>query len=163
MHVVGMGPPPGGPPSPGATLNPAFQYLSVRSGAHTCGLPLAAVIEVFRPLPIQALGGAPAFVLGLTQARGEALPVVDLRRLLGDQPQQAAERFVSLQAGGRRLVLAVDQVLGLATAAPESLDPLPPLLAPSHPAVTALAGLDPSVLLMLDGARLLPEPPLVRP
>jgi chemotaxis signal transduction protein len=136
-----------------------MQYLSVRSGAHTCGLPLAAVIEVFRPLPIQALGRAPAFVLGLTQARGEALPVVDLRRLLGDQPQQAPERFVSLQVGGRRMILAVDQVLGLAWADPDALAPLPPLLTPSHPAVEALAALDPSLLLMLSGASLLPELP----
>ena len=128
----------------------------VRSGQRRCGLPLQHVIETCRPLPIERLGDAPAFVLGLARVRGEVVPVVDLRLILGDLPEQAAARFVSLRISGRRIALAVDDVLGLVQVPAMSLEALPPLMLPGTPAVESLAQLDQALLLILRMARLLP-------
>jgi purine-binding chemotaxis protein CheW len=130
----------------------------VRAGVHHCGLPLPQVVEVCRALPLQAWGNAPPYVLGLARVRGEAVPVVDLRLVLGGQPLPAAARFVSLRVDQRRIALAVDEVLGLGSPEASTLSPVPPLLAPDNPAVDSLSALDPSLLLLLRAARLFPIP-----
>ena len=41
-------------------------------------LPLEHVVETMRPLPVEPLGDAPRFILGLSIVRGEPIPVVDV-------------------------------------------------------------------------------------
>ena len=131
-------------------------FLWVSSGALHCGLPLNQVLEICRPLPVQALGTAPDFVSGLVRLRGEAVPVVDLGRLLGLAHGHGPGRFVRLEAGGRRVALAVDQVLGLRELPAESAGALPPLFSGALPAVEALGALDQALYLLLGAARLMP-------
>ena len=131
-------------------------FLWVTSGDLHCGLPVEHVQEIFRPLPVQALGNAPDFVNGLARVRGEAVPVVDLGRLLGLRQDHGPGRFVRLKVDGRRAVLAVDQVLGLRELSPSSAGALPPLFSRGLPAVEALGALDRSLFLLLSAARLMP-------
>jgi len=98
----------------------------------------------------------------MAQVRGHSLPVLDLRSLLGQSPEQAGRRFVSIHLAERAAVLAVDEVLGLRMIPMEGLRGLPPLLAPGSPAVEALAILDRSLLLFLRMAALLPDQGLWR-
>jgi purine-binding chemotaxis protein CheW len=131
-------------------------FLWVTSGDLHCGLPLEQVLEVCRPLPVQALGTAPDFVSGLARLRGEAVPVVDLGRLLGRGHADGPGRLVRLKAGDRRVALAVDRVLGLRELPTSSAEALPPLFNQGLPAVEALGALDRSLYLLLSAARLLP-------
>ena len=140
----------------GGFLSAQSQYLVVRAGERLCGLPLPQIVEVFRPLPLVSAGKAPAFVLGLARVRGQSLPVVDLRLLLGDLPSRASQRYVSLRIAGRGMALAVDGVLGLRVIDGRALEALPPLLEPGCPAVDALAVLDKSLFWFLRMAALLP-------
>jgi purine-binding chemotaxis protein CheW len=136
-------------------LNSNAKFLVVRSAAgQRCGLPVELVLEAFRPLPVEPLGQAPAFVRGLVRSRGEAVPLVDLDALLGGAAGEAG-RYVSLRVQGRRVLLAVAAVEGLRPLEEEAAG-LPPLLAEGAPAVEALAALDQGLLLLLRGARLLP-------
>jgi purine-binding chemotaxis protein CheW len=132
-------------------------WLICRVQTRLCALPLDHVIETLRPLPVEPVAGAPPFVLGLTVIRGVPLPVVDVARLLGADGAKT-ERFVTAMAGNRRVVLAVDHVLGVRTVAPQSLHALPSLL---HTAdvdvISAIGLLDAELLLVLRSARLLPE------
>lgn len=128
----------------------------MRSGERHCGIPLPQVLEVFRPLPVEALGDTPPFVLGLARVRSRLLPVVDLRLLLGDPAVDGGGRYVSLRVEDRRMALAVDQVLGLRAVPSGALEDMPPLLAAGSPAVEALATLDQGLLLLLRSARLVP-------
>src|SRR5215467_11854932 len=52
-------------------------FLLVRVHGSLCALPLGHVQEVLRPLPLQAVPGAPAFVCGVTVIRGGVMPVID--------------------------------------------------------------------------------------
>ena len=54
------------------------QSVLVQAGLHLCALPLGAVIETLRPLPLRPLAGAPAGVLGVAVVRGSPVPVIDL-------------------------------------------------------------------------------------
>jgi len=97
-------------------------YLLVRAGTLTCALPLSHVVETMRPLPIEPLANAPAFVRGLSIIRGAPVPVVDLGALLNTPSSRPPPRFVTVRAGERRVALAVDGILGLRDIASLSLD-----------------------------------------
>ncbi|WP_018261719.1 chemotaxis protein CheW [Methylobacterium sp. WSM2598] len=99
-------------PVPGAAREPvlAFDLAGTRYG-----LPAGALAEVLRwSGMITRLPHAPASCLGLIGRRGEALPVIDLRRLLGHPPGAAVPgRPILVLDGRERLGLMVDAVAGL--------------------------------------------------
>lgn len=115
------------------------------------------VIEILRPLPLESLGELPPFVLGLIRLRGQAVPVVDLRLLLGDQPAEGPAILVSLRLLKRRIALAVDQVLGLVDVPLAAQTGLPPLLEEGSPIVEALTRSDHGLVLLLRTASLFPN------
>ena len=120
-----------------------------------CALPLRDVIETLRPLPIEPLAGAPSYVCGLSMLRGAPVPVVDLGLLLGVE-QVRATRLVALRVGARTVAAAVGAVLGVRTL--DGDGSLPPLLKEAgHGVIQALGSLDRELLLVLEGARLVPE------
>lgn len=139
---------------------PPARILSLRSGRRVCAVPLEHVMEVMRPLPVEPLAGAPAFVAGLAVIRGQATPVLDLDALLGGNSAAipaASGRFVTLRVANRPIALRVDAVLAIQPLAADRLAALPPLWQGPHPpAVTALGTLDRELLIVLETARLLP-------
>jgi purine-binding chemotaxis protein CheW len=131
--------------------------LFCRVRTRLCALPIEHVLETMRPLPIEPLAGAPAFVSGLAIIRGSPVPVVDAARLLGAGEGRPA-RFVTLQTGGRRVALAVDGVVGVGTIPERSSHDLPPILGDvAAEFVAAIGTLDADLLLVLRAARLVPE------
>jgi purine-binding chemotaxis protein CheW len=120
-------------------------------------LPLEYVIEAMRPLPIEAIAGAPHFVHGLAVIRGTPVPVVDAARLLGETDARFG-RFITLAVGARQVALAVESVLGVRAIPAGSRYALPPLLQErSSDLVAAIALLDAELLLMLQSSRLLSD------
>jgi len=149
---------------------PPSSMLICRAGPHTLALHLADVIETMRPLPSQPVLGVPSYVRGVSLIRGEAVPVIDARTLLGDsgaparpEPSRATAetrvgRFVTLQLQDRTVALAVDEVVELRDVDAETVAALPPLLAEAGSgAVNAMGRLDDGLLLVLGQARLVPE------
>ncbi|HLY12272.1 MAG TPA: chemotaxis protein CheW [Planctomycetota bacterium] len=133
-------------------------YLLLRSASRLCALPLSCIVEIMRPLPIRPVQGAPVFVTGLAVIRGRAIPVVDLRVLLGSLGPTRPERFVALRVGPRRLALAVDHVLGVRSLPAGAFHALPPLFGgPEAPVIASVGALDSDLLVLLQASRLLPE------
>jgi len=136
-------------------------------GLHSClvlkasglfvALPVESAMETMRPLPIDALAGMPPYVLGLSRIRGQAVPVVHLAVLLGATSSAPVERFVTVDAGGRRVALAADAVVGIRELGAAALGELPPLLGTVQAdLVEALGVLDEGLLVVLRAARILP-------
>ena len=133
-------------------------YLLVRAGTLTCALPVSHVVETMRPLPIEPLANAPAFVRGLSIIRGAPVPVVDLGALLNTPSSRPPPRFVTVRAGKRRVALAVDGILGLRDLASLSLDDMPPLLREaSSETIELLGSLDSEFLLVLRAGGVVPH------
>lgn len=61
----------------------AIHLLLVALGAEQYGFPLDRVREVVKPTPITPVPTIPEHILGVMNLRGEILPVLDLKRLLG--------------------------------------------------------------------------------
>jgi purine-binding chemotaxis protein CheW len=129
--------------------------LILRIGSALCALPVEHVAETLRPLPTQALAGAPDFVRGLSVIRGEPTPVIDLAQLLGNADVPVT-RYVSLLAGKRRIALAVADVPGVRSLPPGAFGALPQLLRDAE-RVEAVGRLDAELLLVLRAARLVGE------
>ena len=81
-------------------------------------VPIGRVLETDRMSPITPLPGAALGVKGLTNLRGEVVPVIDLRDVLGwPAPENSSgRRMLVIQDGFRQplAALLVDQVKGLA-------------------------------------------------
>jgi purine-binding chemotaxis protein CheW len=130
-----------------------------RVGTRFCAFPVEHVEETMRPLPLQRLPGMPAFVLGVSVIRGVATPVVDAHRLLDGQASGTPTRFLTLRLNERRVALAVDAVVGVRDLGGDRLQDLPPLLqSAGAEAVASIGTLDAELLLILRGARVVPEP-----
>jgi purine-binding chemotaxis protein CheW len=122
-----------------------------------CALPVRHVAETMRPLPLEALPGAPDFVVGVSIVRGAPVPIVSVARLL-DEPGGHAGRFVIVKTGARRVGLAVDEVVGFRTLTRDAFTQLPPLLAiASATAVAQIAVLDGELLAVLGAAGIVSE------
>src|SRR5690242_10884428 len=74
------------------------------------GLPVAAVVEVTPLLRLKKMPGAPGYVAGLCNYRGQAIPVLDISALARGVPgrQVLSTRMVvvdyPLEQGGTRLL-----------------------------------------------------------
>jgi purine-binding chemotaxis protein CheW len=120
-------------------------------------VPLAQVAEIMRCLPIEAMAGAPPFILGLCLIRGLPVAVVDTGRLAGLAATRS-ERLITIRVGSRMIALAVESVLGVRAIAPEAAKELPPLLRDAAgAAIAAIGTLDAELLLYLSAARSVPE------
>ena len=130
-------------------------WLLCRVRSTLCALPIAQVIEIMRPLPVNPIAQAPECVLGMCVIRGEAVPVVDLAKLLLAEAGEPT-RFVSVRAGQRRIALAVDGVPGTRELTAAQVAEVPPLLSRASEAVEAITTLDKTLLVLFESSRVLP-------
>lgn len=133
------------------------QMLICRVDTHLCALPLANVVETMRPLPVETVTPAPAYVAGISVIRGEPVPVIDVAALLGSN-QARPTRLVTLRVGDRTVALAVDTVVSVRRIPGDALHALPPLLdATAGEAISAIGVVDAELLMVMRSARLVPE------
>jgi len=117
----------------------AENWLVFRAGARLCTVPLASVVETMRALPVEPLTGGSHAVAGLCMIRGAPVPVVDVAALFGDERAITA-RLVTLSVAGRRVALAVGDLVGIRSFAAADAGPLPPLLRDASTEATATIG-----------------------
>jgi len=134
----------------------ACRMVLFRVGTGMCAMPVQQVIETMRPQPVQALAGTPHYILGVSVIRGTPVPVVDLAALLHGERREP-NRFVTVTAGSRTAALALDEVAGVVAIPPASLESLSPLLGAQSGAAPSVGVADTDVLLLLDGARIVPD------
>ncbi|MBX3205303.1 MAG: chemotaxis protein CheW [Labilithrix sp.] len=122
-------------------------------------LPTPHVLETMRPLPCEPVAGTHPFVVGAAVVRGRATPIVDVGALLGTPGDRRTSRWITVEVGGRVVGLAVDDVIGVRRLPGVLAEgTAPPLLAEAaHGAVSALEVLDGELLVVLRGARLVPD------
>jgi len=128
------------------------RFLLCRLSTSWCALGLEGLGEVMRPQPVDRLAGLPEFVDGLAVIRGQAMPVVNLPRLLcgASSAPSPQERFVSAQSDGHGLALRVDEVAGIFPLKSEVWHGLPSLFEGVHrDHLAALGSLPDGDLVML--------------
>lgn len=78
-------------------------------------LPLSAVERVVRAVEIVPLPGAPEIVLGVIEAQGRAIPVVDVRKRFNLEGREMAleDRLIIARTPRRHVALVVESVSGV--------------------------------------------------
>jgi len=102
-------------------------YFCVRLLGARYAFAASFATEVVRLGPITRLPGAPSFLPGVFQHRGEVLAIFDVAQLVGERPTQLAggARVVIAQSGRYRLALVAEAVEGLVQIADDQLEPAP--------------------------------------
>jgi chemotaxis-related protein WspB len=137
--------------------------LTFQIGAERLALDVRRVLEVVPHVRLTRPAGGPAWLAGLFVYRGQALPVIDLHRLLGagECPDHLSSRIVIVphrwQGEERLLGLLAAEVAEVRELNPGELAPTP-VTEPGQPDLGAVY-VDGGVLYrLLDLDRLLPEP-----
>jgi len=132
--------------------------LLVRVCQLRCAMPLAAVIEQMRPLPIVRLSGQPPFLLGVSNIRGTPTPVVDLGVLVSGGEATTVSRFVTIRTMKGTAALAVGGVDGIGSLEDVKDSEMPALLRHmGEETVTSLRVHDAGLVAVLDATRVVPE------
>jgi purine-binding chemotaxis protein CheW len=125
---------------------------------------IAAVDGIVKMQQITAVPHTPSFVEGITNLRGEVLPVIDLRKRFGLPQGDATKdtRIVNVEVDGVRVGMVVDAVTEVLRVSEEDIEPLPPLVTTfDSPFITGIAkvdgaqGADERLIVLLDLAKVL--------
>ena len=137
---------------------PEDQYMVVQLGGTDYGVGLPGIVEIGKRPVTAPLPHVPAWLLGLTNLRGDIVSVVDLRTYFGfPAVRQPGERLIVIRnEQGLTAGLLVDGIRGLRRI-PASADRLPidGLDTPLTPYVTRMIDHDDRLLPLLDLPRLL--------
>lgn len=101
------------------------KYLLFLSGELLFGVSASAVVEIITNHVITWVPLVPNHVRGVINLRGQILPILDIRRLLG-QEEQENTCIIILQVGEEQLGILVDQVEKMVDVDTASILPTPP-------------------------------------
>ena len=92
--------------------DPVLQWVTFRLDGETYGINVMQVQEVLRYTEIAPVPGAPSYVLGIVNLRGNVVTVLDTRDRFGLPPAEVTDqtRIVIIEAGKHVIGILVDAV-----------------------------------------------------
>lgn len=119
-------------PAPAAEDSGAetVQLCSFFVGDEAYVIDIMRIREIVRPLPVTPVRRGSPIIEGVIDLRGQVIPIVDLRRLLGAPAtgdSRAAKQLI-VSAGGREVGLVVDRVGRVLTVARSEIRASPSLM-----------------------------------
>ena len=141
-----------------AGRNEVVMLVAFQLNGHYFALPLEDVERVLRMVAITPVPDAHPLVAGMINLHGKVVPVVELRRVLGQPPKDYSvdERLLVVSSKRCKMAIIVDQVLDVLEVPVHEVEPLPEPLALSRP----LAGVtqwNNILIQILDSTKLIPE------
>ncbi len=107
------------------------QLVNFRLRGEEYGVDIGGVREITRVTDITRIPEAPHFVRGVTNLRGQVIPVVDLADQFGYSPQDelpASARIVMIAVDDRTVGMLVDEVPEVLKIPAEDIEPTPELI-----------------------------------
>ncbi|MFK7897374.1 MAG: chemotaxis protein CheW [Myxococcota bacterium] len=137
-------------------------HLAFRLNTHLCVIPLEQLIETLPPPPSTRVPGAPPWLMGVANIRGELLSIIGLSRYLALDERAEGKRGVLIARGANKNVkvgLLVDDVVGIRRVAEEGAHALPEE-GQLHRFAQRPVQVEGAPGLLLDCARLVADPEL---
>jgi purine-binding chemotaxis protein CheW len=147
-----------GKPSGVAQAGVVHHFVVFRLGDEQYGLPIAAVDEVVRrPAKLARVPQAPAFLDGIMNLRGQAIPVIDQRRRFATDDSVPARHVIVVSVDGLRAGFCVDSVSNTLRVSETELRPVPALSSHDTALFDRIAGIerDGHMILLIDPATLM--------
>jgi purine-binding chemotaxis protein CheW len=134
-----------------------LEVVAFTLGQEKYGIETRYIREVCPLNELTPLPGAPVFVLGVVNVRGQVLSVIDIGKLF-DLPQRGVadlDRILVLQDGGMEFGILGNSILGVVQVPTDELQPTLPTLTGLRGEY--LKGVTPDRMAILDAARLLSD------
>ncbi len=122
------------------------------------GVDIGAVEGIVKMQAITKVPHAPSFVEGITNLRGQVLPVIDLRKRFGLPMAESSKdtRIVNVELEGAQVGMVVDAVTEVLRVSEEDIEPPSPLVTTVDSAfITGIAKVDDRLIILLDLAKVL--------
>jgi purine-binding chemotaxis protein CheW len=123
------------------------------------GVDIAAVEGIIKMQPITVVPHTPVFVEGVTNLRGEVLPVIDLRKRFGlplDQARGKDTRIVVVEIDGKKVGMVVDAVSEVLRVSDEAIEPPSPIVTTVDSAfIRGIAKVDERLIILVELAKVL--------
>jgi purine-binding chemotaxis protein CheW len=96
----------------GVADDPVLQWVTFHLCGETYGVDVMQVQEVLRYTEIASVPGAPSYVIGIINLRGNVVTVIDTRQRFGLEPGEINDntRIVVIEAGKHVVGILVDSV-----------------------------------------------------
>lgn len=107
--------------------DPVIQLVTFRLQDESYGINVMRVQEVLRVSEIAPVPGAPSFVLGIINLRGNVVTVIDTRGRFGLPPTETddSSRIVIIESGGQVVGILVDSVAEVVELRASEIDQAP--------------------------------------
>ncbi|HWI48876.1 MAG TPA: chemotaxis protein [Rummeliibacillus sp.] len=89
-----------------------LEIVEFEVGSNKFGINVIKVKEIIQPIPVTFIPHAHPHVEGIIQLRGEVLPVVDMKKVLGlmNTPYSEQQKYIVAEFNRQRVVFHVDNV-----------------------------------------------------
>jgi purine-binding chemotaxis protein CheW len=107
------------------------QFVNFRLRDEEYGVDIGSVREITRVVDISHIPESPSFIEGVTNLRGQIIPVVDLAKQFGLAPQEKlpeSARIVVTEVKGQTVGMIVDEVPEVIKIPEENIEPTPELI-----------------------------------
>ncbi|WP_078060712.1 chemotaxis protein CheW [Desulfotomaculum copahuensis] len=135
-----------------------LQLVVFRLKEQAYGADIGQVLEIIRATGITAIPGAPSFVDGVINLRGQVIPVIDTARRLGLPPAVTGEgtRIIIVDVDGITAGLIVDGVSEVLRLPASSVRPAPAAVGGVNAAyLQGIALLEERLIILVDMTRVL--------
>lgn len=104
-----------------------YQIVIFELASELFGLQISSVESIIKLQPITQVPHAQEFVEGVTNLRGNVLPVIDLRKRFGFKPRTVDKnsRIIVVNADKIKVGMIVDAVTEVLTISEQSVEPAP--------------------------------------
>jgi len=104
-----------------------LRWVTFRLADETYGINVMQVQEVLRMTEVAPVPGAPHYVMGIINLRGNVVTVLDTRKLLNLMPGEITEssRIMVIESGKVTVGLLVDSVAEVMNISASQIDPAP--------------------------------------
>jgi purine-binding chemotaxis protein CheW len=141
--------------------DPVLRWVTFRLADETYGVNVMQVQEVLRVTEIAPVPGAPHYVLGIINLRGNVVTVIDTRTRFGLEPKEIddSSRIVIIEAENKNVVgILVDSVSEVVDLASSEMDAAPNVgTEESAQFIQGVASVDDDLLILVDLNKLLSD------
>jgi len=135
------------------SLGETVQFVTFTIGNEAYGIPVEVVGEVIHMQPVADVPGVPPFIEGITNLRGNVVPVVNVRMRLGlpQAPENGDERIMVVEHNGESIGFLVDDVQEVVEVAVSDIEPPSPVVCSADTDfILGIAKTDAGFVIVLD-------------
>ncbi|HHJ64434.1 MAG TPA: chemotaxis protein CheW [Aquifex aeolicus] len=116
---------PVGEAKPEKALTEVEEFLGISIERELIGISLKKILTISKVLDIVKVPYTPGFIVGVINLRGEIIPILSLKQMLGLSETQEPTRIVVLDSIHGKAGVLVDSIVGVIRVPQEKFEPNP--------------------------------------